>query len=54
MMEMTKMTGLEEKHVKTAIINMFHMFKYVKKNMKIPIREIGILKKNQTCRNLKI
>lgn len=37
---MTKMTELADKNVKTATINMFHVLKYIKKNMKIPIREI--------------
>lgn len=29
------MTELADKNVKTATINMFHMLKYIKKNMKI-------------------
>lgn len=37
---MTKMTELADKNVKTATINISHMLKYIKKNMKILIREI--------------
>lgn len=43
------MTELADKGIKRAIISMFHILKYVKKNMKILIREIKYFKKEPNC-----